>query len=395
MAAERTSRLAAGLYLAFAPAFVTRYSLSNDGNYVEVLALGSAALLAVAAWSGVAHARARCPSSPASCSGLAFWCHILAVIPAAAVGIVAFTAGRPAIARRPEDGFRRRPRLRARAALERRQRLGVVRATCCRGAATDGGVGRTGLLGRCRRVLADHAVVLAGYDHGYDGIVDAALRVAAVATLAAAAWALTVARRAVAGSPALSGVLVLAAVNALVALIVLPYIPGNPRYLLVRPHPRRARRAPRRGEDRARAVRRHRASWAWPARGRRRPGTIRSDGEWRRFVAALEAEGVRWCYTDFYLATKINFLSGERVVCSSKLGPTTTEYFFDYRDLVDAAPAAAFVAVNPTAAEKLERRLDRLGVKYERRDLMKPVLLRLSRKVDPAEIFPDREFPLR
>ena len=29
---------------AFAPAFVTRYSLSNDGNYVEVLALGSAAL---------------------------------------------------------------------------------------------------------------------------------------------------------------------------------------------------------------------------------------------------------------------------------------------------------------------------------------------------------------
>jgi len=34
--------LAAGLYLAFAPAFVTRYSLSNDGNYVEILALGMA-----------------------------------------------------------------------------------------------------------------------------------------------------------------------------------------------------------------------------------------------------------------------------------------------------------------------------------------------------------------
>ena len=33
--------LAAGLYVAFAPAFVTRYSLSNDGNYVEVLALGT------------------------------------------------------------------------------------------------------------------------------------------------------------------------------------------------------------------------------------------------------------------------------------------------------------------------------------------------------------------
>ena len=53
------------------------------------------------------------------------------------------------------------------------------------------------------------------------------------------------------------------------------------------------------------------------------------------------------------------------------------------------------VAVNGTAAEKLERRLQRLGVPYERRDLMKPVLLRLSRKVEPEELFPGREFPLR
>src|SRR6185295_16626833 len=36
--------VAAGVYAAFAPAFVTRYSLSNDGNYVEVLALGTWAL---------------------------------------------------------------------------------------------------------------------------------------------------------------------------------------------------------------------------------------------------------------------------------------------------------------------------------------------------------------
>jgi hypothetical protein len=111
-------------------------------------------------------------------------------------------------------------------------------------------------------------------------------------------------------------------------------------------------------------------------------------------VAELDAAGVRWCYTDFYLATKINFLSGERVVCSAKLGPTTTEYFFDYRATVDEAPAAALIAVNPTAAEKLERRLERLGVTYQRHDLMKPVVIP-SRKVDPSEIFPEREFPLR
>jgi len=104
---------------------------------------------------------------------------------------------------------------------------------------------------------------------------------------------------------------------------------------------------------------------------------------------------VRWCYTDFYIATKINFLSEEHLTCSSKLGPTLTEYFFEYRQRVEAAPDAALVAVNTTAAEKLERRLERLGVTYERRDLMKPVLLRLSRKVDPSELFPDRDFPWR
>jgi len=125
------------------------------------------------------------------------------------------------------------------------------------------------------------------------------------------------------------------------------------------------------------------------------PGAARSDAQWRRFVADLEAEGVRWCETDFHLATKLNFLSQERLVCSAKLGPITTEYFFDYRRQVDAAPEAALVAVNPTAAEKLERRLERLGVSYERRDFMKPVLLHLSRKVDPEELFPGREFPLR
>jgi hypothetical protein len=33
--------LLAGLYATFDPAFLTRYSLSNDSNYVEMLALGT------------------------------------------------------------------------------------------------------------------------------------------------------------------------------------------------------------------------------------------------------------------------------------------------------------------------------------------------------------------
>jgi hypothetical protein len=125
------------------------------------------------------------------------------------------------------------------------------------------------------------------------------------------------------------------------------------------------------------------------------PGAFRSDARWRELVTQLEAAGVRHCYTDFYLATKINFLSRERVVCTAKLGPTTTEYFLEYRAAVETAPAAAYVAVNGSNADKLERRLGRLGVGYERLELMKPVLLRLTRKVDPEELFPGGAFPAR
>ena len=125
------------------------------------------------------------------------------------------------------------------------------------------------------------------------------------------------------------------------------------------------------------------------------PPTLRQDARWRQFVADMEREGVRFCYTDFFLATRVNFLSRERIVCSAKLGPITTEYFFEYRERVERAPEAAFIAVNRTSAGRLERRLQDLGVGYERKELMKPVLLRLSRKVDPEELFPGREFPMR
>jgi hypothetical protein len=119
------------------------------------------------------------------------------------------------------------------------------------------------------------------------------------------------------------------------------------------------------------------------------------DTRWRDFVAQLESEGVRYCYTDFHLATRINFLSGQRVICCSKLGPFTTEYIFDYRREVEAAPEAAFITVNRTAANRLGRRLDEMGVTYDRVDMMKPVILRLDRKLDPEDVFPWREFPWR
>jgi hypothetical protein len=125
------------------------------------------------------------------------------------------------------------------------------------------------------------------------------------------------------------------------------------------------------------------------------PPTLRHDARWRQFVADMEREGVRFCYTDFFMATRLNFLSGERIVCSAKLGPNTTEYFFEYRERVEGAPETAIIAVNSTSAGRLEEKLAGLGGRHERLPLMKPVLLRLSRKVDPEDLYPGRTFPMR
>jgi hypothetical protein len=196
-------------------------------------------------------------------------------------------------------------------------------------------------------------------------------------------------------SKPLGVVLLFLAVNVAVVGVAARHVSGNPRYLLTVMSVLPALMAFAFGVGRRRLLLFGLIAASAIASLAQVPETVGSDGRWREFVARLEAEGVRYCYTDFHLATRINFVSRERVLCSSKLGPTTTEYFFDARQRVEAAPEAALVAVNRTAAARLSRRLDELGVRYERLELMKPVLLRLERKVDPEELFPWREFPLR
>jgi hypothetical protein len=390
--------LAAGLYLAFAPAFVTRYSLSNDGNYVEVLALGTWALVLAARWLGSGE-----PPRPASAAaaglllGLAFWCHILAAIAIAAVGIALLIASptrflKPALALGGGFVVGDLP------GLVWNARNGWASFRYLAGAESVGDAATgPGPLGHVRSLLVDHLPVLLGYDPGYPRPVDLVLRLAAWSAVVLLVLSILVAIRTVVreGNRTLLLLLLFTAVNVAVAVFALPVIEGNPRYLLftMAAVPVFLAHALDAGARRAILI----GLVAFGALGSlgQAPPTLRSDAEWRRFVAGLEREGVRWCYTDFYIATKINFLSEERVTCSAKLGPTTTEYFFEYRRGVEAAPDAALIAVNATAAEKLERRLERLGVTYERRDFMKPVLLRLSRKVDPSELFPDREFPWR
>ena len=197
----------------------------------------------------------------------------------------------------------------------------------------------------------------------------------------------------------LATLLLFALLNVGVVLLALPHVPGNPRYLLFLMSVVPVLLAEVFGQGSLRAPRTALlgvliATGALASLAQV-PPTLVQDARWRGFVSALERDGVRHCYSDFFLATRINFLSAERVVCSAKLGPFTTEYFFAYRAAVEQAPAAALIPVNRTAAARLERRLAELGVTFERRDLVKPVLFRLSRKVDPEELFPGREFPIR
>jgi hypothetical protein len=397
-AAGRWGATAAGLYTAFAPAYVTRYSLSNDGNYVEVLALGTWALVLAVRWADDPVHRGRRAFSIGVLLGLAFWSHILAVIPAAAIALfLLWESPRAAVAAaaRAAPGFIAGdlPGLLWNA-TSGWDSFAYLRP----GAAARYGDGpMVGAVARAATLVQDQLLVLLGYDFGYPLPVDRLLTLVAAAALLLLAVGIALAlgeARGERGRP-WRLVLLLTLVNLAVALLALPYIPGNPRYLLfsMAGVPVLLARAATATVGRvALAVVIATGALASLAQA---IGAVATDRQWRAFVQGLEAEGVRWCYTDFHLATKVNFLSGQRVTCSAKLGPTTTEYFFRFRAEVDAAPEAALIAVNATNALKLERRLDRLGVTYARRDLMKPVLLRLSRKVGPEELFPGRSFPLR
>jgi hypothetical protein len=384
--------LAAGLYAAFAPTFVTQYSLSNDGNYVEVLALGTWALWLAARWLDEPEGRESLALAAGLLLGLAFWCHILALIHVAAVGLVLLV---PA-------GLRA---LRSLLWLGLGLALGDLPGLLWNAAngwaslhyVLPGGrrVGASDGLdagSRALRMLSDHWPVLMGYDPGYPPAVDALVAGLSLAGVAAAVWAFA---RAPGACVSVRRVLwVFAATNLAIAVLALPHLDGNPRYLLFLAAPI----AVFLGQVF------HRGAWrfalavlvAFGALGSLGQAVtkVQDDRAWRGFVARLGEERVRWCYSDFFVATRINFLSEERTLCSAKLGPVMTEYFFDYRRRVEAAPEAALVAANHAYADKLERRLARLGVGYARQELLKPVLLP-SRKVDPEELFPGRAFPYR
>jgi hypothetical protein len=393
----------AALYAAFPPTFVNWYSLSNDGNYVEVLALGSWAL-----WLTLRLLDAETPQRPALgvgvglLLGLALWCHILGVAYLATVAVALLLALRaralPTLAY-VAVGFvlGDLPGLLWNAAQDWESfryllPSGEWESLRPVEAAADG---RPGLLQRVGLTLTDHAPVLFGYDAGYPPALDRISKALAGAGTLAFAAALIAAARRIREARRLEAnalLLIFTAANLAAALLALPYIPGNPRYLVFLFGPACVLVAAVLAPGRRRFL--LFALVAFGALGSlgQAQAKLADASAWRRFVADLRREGVRHCYTDYYLAARISFFAEEAPLCSSKLGPTTREYFLEHRERVERAPTADIVAVNATSAARMERKLAELGVTYERRDFMKPVLLRLSRKVDPRELFPGRDF---
>lgn len=386
--ASRATAVAAGLYAAFAPAWVTHYSLTNDGNYVDLLALGTWALYLCVRWLGDSENGLTLATLTGLLLGLAFWCHVLAVFhvlavclvlvvfaprraPAALVPmLVAFAAGYfPGLLwNAGEDWFS----------------FGYLLAGSHQDKPTD----LWAFPSRILPMITDHWPILLGYDSWYPRPLERLSRVLAFLAVAAALYAgfAAVRRTLQRRNHALNVLLIFSVVNLGLALAGTAHIAGNPRYLLflMTPIPVFLSLAFAAGWRRWVFA----ALVAFGALGSLATFAPKAeaDARWRAFVARLESEGVRLCHSDYYLAARINFLSEERILCSSRLGPTTADYF-RYGERVDAAPGpAALIPVNRTRAEKIEARLTALGVRYERIDSLKPVLLRLSRRVDPDEL---------
>jgi hypothetical protein len=234
-AARVAAGLAAGLYAAFSPAFVTRYSLSNDGNYVEVLALGTWALVLALRWADEPARRPRWALAIGLLLGLAFWCHILAVIPAAAVAVFLLLESPRGAAAAPRD----RPRLRAGrspSASSGTRRTGGSRSPISpRGRRIDRRPPSGTSAGKAWSLLSDQLPVLLGYDFGYPAA-DRFAREAMALRRARPPWPRHRpgrTRRARRGGRPWRLILVFTAVNLGIAWLALPYIPGNPRYLLL------------------------------------------------------------------------------------------------------------------------------------------------------------------
>jgi hypothetical protein len=112
-----------------------------------------------------------------------------------------------------------------------------------------------------------------------------------------------------------------------------------------------------------------------------------SDAVNRAFLKRLEELDIRYVHSDYHLSYKYVFLSHGRMVWTSELGPSSTEWYLPFREEVRANGAeAALVPRSYRFARRIERRLEARGLEYRRENLLYPVLFDFSETVRPEDV---------
>jgi dolichyl-phosphate-mannose-protein mannosyltransferase len=398
----RGAALAAGLYLALGPKFLTTFSLNAVGQYVDVLALGGLALAVLARLLDEDRAGPAARGDYLALGlllGAAFWQQPVAL----AYVLTALAA----------LALRRRTWRDPWAALVLLGllvgALPVVIWNVQNGWASGAVLGRDpaelqaqadALPRLVRRTLTVAFPILAGLSPGHPWAELTAARTAAVALypalLAAYMWrhGAGLARGLRAGRPPASLLPPLLALATLVPFwaVAAGSIYWRPRYLL----PVTAAAAVIAG-----AV----AAWAWT---RSRPATaaafalllavhvVGTEPRWREapalqawyrgVVRALESLPVRTGYADFSIAAPVTMFTAERITLSARLGPTPAYFSPSQERRIEAVGPDAFVLRPRDDPDAFAARLRALGVAYSFRNEPVPVFYRLSRRVTVEEV---------
>jgi hypothetical protein len=400
--AGRAAAAATGLYLALGPKFLTTFSLNGVGQYVEVLALGGLALALLARLLGE-------PAPAAGGEGLRFT--IGAALGAAfwqqPVAVGYLLAAAAALLPRSETWRDRRMLLVPAGLL-----VGVLPVLVWNAQhdwATGDILGRGGAGLRGQMAALPHSAgrtltiafpILAGLSPGHPWAENPVARGVAWALLPAVillyAWR---ERRALAQGVAGRGVTapVLPLLLFLASLLVFwatasGRIHWRPRYLL----PLLAATAVGLGVVVASAARRSRplaAGLLVPLLAVNAAGMVPRLREsagiqeaYRTLLRSLEEKGIRTGYADFSLAAPVTMFSAERIVISSRLGPTPAYEPDAHTRKVEAEGPDAFLLRPQDDVEGFAALLRGLGVSFSFDGQPSPVFHRLSRRVRVEEV---------
>ena len=113
-----------------------------------------------------------------------------------------------------------------------------------------------------------------------------------------------------------------------------------------------------------------------------------SDVRNREFLRKLAEIQIRYAHSDYHLSYKYVFLSHGRMIWTSALGPAQTEWYLPFREEVDAASDVALVPRSFRFARRIERRLAERGIHYRRENLLYPVLFDFSEEVSLSWLVP-------